>query len=516
MLEDYTHLADGLLALYEATFDERWFATARALMDRVLARFADPAGGFFDTADDHERLVTRPKDVQDNAVPSGNAMAAQVLLRLAAWTGEGRVPRCGRARDADRRAVRRRAIRPGFAQWLSAMDLALAPAVEVAIVGDPDDAGDRGAARRGRERGFRPNQVVAVSADPGASVVPLLADRVAIDGRPTAYVCRGFVCRLPVTDAERLARDAARGRAVTEPGRGPAGGDRRPAALRAGPAWRSCWAAGRRRWRSPRTSTSSRAAGSTRPTPTRAWSRGPSSRPRTRRRALGGDLPPTEAIAAFIAAIRESFEEAGVLLADVGPGSSPGALRAARAALVGGEIGFQALAAQLDLTLRTDLARPALALGDAAIDCPRRFDARFFAAELPDGARASFEGDEVVEHAWLRPADALEAMADGRLAMWLPTSTTLQQLEHVRAFEEVRARLAPGRSAQVEVDEVGRGRDPDRHAGRWRRRRPARLRLSRRPALVRARRSGRPDGPGARTGDRAGRRSAAARSGRSR
>ena len=84
VLEDYTHLADGLLALYEATFDERWFTVARGLMDRVLARFADPAGGFFDTADDHERLVTRPKNVQDNAVPSGNATAARVLLRLAA------------------------------------------------------------------------------------------------------------------------------------------------------------------------------------------------------------------------------------------------------------------------------------------------------------------------------------------------------------------------------------------------------------------------------------------------
>ena len=100
VLEDYTHLADGLLALYEATFDERWFTVARDLMDRVLARFADPAGGFFDTADDHERLVTRPKDVQDNAVPSGNAMAARVLLRLAAWTGEGRY------RDAAERALR--------------------------------------------------------------------------------------------------------------------------------------------------------------------------------------------------------------------------------------------------------------------------------------------------------------------------------------------------------------------------------------------------------------------------
>jgi len=80
VLEDYTHLAEGLLALYEATFDERWFTIARGLVDRILARFEDNAGGVFDTADDHERLVTRPKDPQDNAIPSGGAMAATVLL----------------------------------------------------------------------------------------------------------------------------------------------------------------------------------------------------------------------------------------------------------------------------------------------------------------------------------------------------------------------------------------------------------------------------------------------------
>ena len=126
VLEDYADLAEGLLALYEATFDERWFVVARALMDRVLARFADPAGGFFDTADDHERLVTRPRDPQDNAVPSGNAMAATVLLRLAAWTGEGRY------RDAAELALRTvtgyvARYPTGFAQWLVAMDFALAP-----------------------------------------------------------------------------------------------------------------------------------------------------------------------------------------------------------------------------------------------------------------------------------------------------------------------------------------------------------------------------------------------------
>ena len=150
-------------------------------MDRVLAHFADPAGGFFDTADDHERLVTRPKDVQDNAVPSGNAMAARVLLRLAAWTGEGRY------RDAAERAIR--SVVPfvtryptGFAQWLSAMDLALAPVVEVAIVGEPGDAATAALLAETR-RGFRPNQVTAVAADPAASAIPLMAERVAIDGR---------------------------------------------------------------------------------------------------------------------------------------------------------------------------------------------------------------------------------------------------------------------------------------------------------------------------------------------
>ncbi|HEX6867574.1 MAG TPA: thioredoxin domain-containing protein [Candidatus Limnocylindrales bacterium] len=202
VLEDYAHLADGLLALYETSFDEESFEKARRMMDRVLEHFADPAGGFFDTADDHERLVTRPKDVQDNAVPSGNAMAARVLLRLAAWTGEARY------RDAAERALR--VVVPfveryatGFAQWLSAMDFALAPAVEVAIVGEPGDPAV-GSLLAEVRHGFRPNQVVSVAADPAASTVPLLDDRVAIGGVATAYVCRGFVCRLPVTDATAL------------------------------------------------------------------------------------------------------------------------------------------------------------------------------------------------------------------------------------------------------------------------------------------------------------------------
>jgi uncharacterized protein YyaL (SSP411 family) len=210
ILEDHADLADGLLALYVATFDERWFTTARALMDRVLARFADPAGGWFDTGDDHEQLVTRPKDVQDNAVPSGNAMAAGVLLRLAAWTGEGRY------RSAAERALR--TVVPfvaryptGFAQWLAAIDLALSPVAEVAIVGRPDDPATRALVVEATA-GYRPNQVTAAAADDAAaagSTVALLHDRLAVDGRATAYVCRAFACRLPVSDPAGLAAQLA-------------------------------------------------------------------------------------------------------------------------------------------------------------------------------------------------------------------------------------------------------------------------------------------------------------------
>jgi glyoxylase-like metal-dependent hydrolase (beta-lactamase superfamily II)/8-oxo-dGTP pyrophosphatase MutT (NUDIX family) len=166
--------------------------------------------------------------------------------------------------------------------------------------------------------------------------------------------------------------------------------------------------------------------------------------------AIGGDLPPAQALAAFIAVIREAFEEAGVLLADV-PGGSRKGLGAARAALVGGEIGFPELAEQLDLNLRTDLL-VSLSRWVTPPGYPRRFDARFFAAELPAGAAASLEGDEVVEHEWLRPSEALAAMADGRIGLWLPTSSTLQQLEHVDGFTAIRERLATGTLAEILVD----------------------------------------------------------------
>ena len=202
VLEDYADLADGLLALYEATFDERWFVTARELADTILDQFVDPAGGFFDTADDHETLVTRPKDPQDNAVPSGGSMATRVLLRLAALTGDGRYA------GAAERALA--TVSPflgryptGFANWLSAAELEVGGIVELAIVGPRGDPATQALLAVARADG-RADLVVAVSAEPDRSAVPLLADRAALGGRPTAYVCRGFACRLPVTEPAAL------------------------------------------------------------------------------------------------------------------------------------------------------------------------------------------------------------------------------------------------------------------------------------------------------------------------
>ncbi|HEV8280234.1 MAG TPA: MBL fold metallo-hydrolase [Candidatus Limnocylindrales bacterium] len=164
--------------------------------------------------------------------------------------------------------------------------------------------------------------------------------------------------------------------------------------------------------------------------------------------ALGGDLSGTDALAAHIAAIREAFEEVGLLLADVGV---PGDLVSARRRLLESAGSFPEVAASLDLRLRTDRLVPLSRWVTPPI-LDRRFDARFFVAAAPDAADVSLVGDEVVAHAWHRPIDALESMASGDLAMWLPTSTTLTQLVHATSIHEIREHLAPGRLGTVEVE----------------------------------------------------------------
>jgi hypothetical protein len=202
VLEDHANLAEGLLALHQATCDERWYVESVALVELILARFANPAGGFFDTADDAERLIVRPRDVQDNATPSGGSMTATVLLRLTALSGDPRYRAAATSALADVGPYLARHP-TAFAQWLIALELAHASITEVAIVGDPTD-GDVERLLAVASRGHHPFRVLAASATPGASAVPLLHGRFALRDRATAFVCVRFACRQPVHEPEAL------------------------------------------------------------------------------------------------------------------------------------------------------------------------------------------------------------------------------------------------------------------------------------------------------------------------
>jgi len=205
-LEDYAFLADGLLALYEATFEPRWFAEARALMDSAIPLFIDEQNaGFFDTGSDAEALISRPKDIMDNATPAGNSVAVDVLLRLAAFTGEQTYRK--RADDYLQPLADVMAQHPqAFGYVLGALDFALSPSKEIAILGPLATDGTL-ALLEVTNKQYLPNSVLAyyVPGDTQAvQTVPLLADRPLKDDKATAYVCQNFVCQAPVNTAEEL------------------------------------------------------------------------------------------------------------------------------------------------------------------------------------------------------------------------------------------------------------------------------------------------------------------------
>lgn len=199
-LDDYANLAEGLLALYETTFAEKYFIVARELAEQILARFSDPRGGFFDTSDDHENLVVRPKDVQDNATPLGSAMATLVLFKLAAYTGDARYSDAAEVAVAPLQPALAQAP-TGFAWWLCALDFGITPPKEIAILGD--DAQPLLDVVFGE---YRPNEVVAWKRAGADSAIPLLEGREMLHGKASAYVCENFSCQMPGTDPEVLAR----------------------------------------------------------------------------------------------------------------------------------------------------------------------------------------------------------------------------------------------------------------------------------------------------------------------
>jgi len=197
-LEDYANLADGLIELYQVSGEEKYLAEAKLLADAMISEFWDAEnGGFFFTSNDHEELIVRNKDFFDNATPSGNSAAADVLLRLSKFYGEEKYERF--ATTVLRLAASQLKRYPqGFGRTLAAMEFYNARIKEIVIVGDRGNELESAVSRM-----FLPNAVIALVSKP-ISGLPLTADKAPIDNQATAFVCENFVCQRPVTDLEGL------------------------------------------------------------------------------------------------------------------------------------------------------------------------------------------------------------------------------------------------------------------------------------------------------------------------
>ncbi|WP_375487370.1 thioredoxin domain-containing protein [uncultured Jatrophihabitans sp.] len=198
VLEDHGDLADGLLALHQVTADPRWSTAAGDILNVALGHFGAEDGGLYDTADDAEQLLRRPRDPTDNATPAGSSSVAAALLAYSALTGSGM--HRGAAESVVAVVADVAVTQPRFFGWtLAVAEGLLAGPVQVAVVGEGGD----GALTRAAVR-HRPPGAVVVSAEPDTAGLPLLADRPLVGGSAAAYVCRGMVCDLPVTTTDDL------------------------------------------------------------------------------------------------------------------------------------------------------------------------------------------------------------------------------------------------------------------------------------------------------------------------
>ncbi|MEP0846939.1 MAG: thioredoxin domain-containing protein [Phycisphaerae bacterium] len=211
-LTDYAAMIEALIELYEATFERSWLEQALELNAAAMRRFYDlDEGGFFFTADDHEPLLARAKDVRDGATPSGNSVQLMNLLRLSAMTGDAAL------REAAERTIRHVAphvaARAGMAErFLAAVEFARLGPVEVAIAGDPALPATQALLRAVRES-YLPNRIIMLAdpADPSSAFPsPLLMDRPLVNGQPAAYVCRNYTCLRPATSAAELTAQLSR------------------------------------------------------------------------------------------------------------------------------------------------------------------------------------------------------------------------------------------------------------------------------------------------------------------
>lgn len=198
-LEDYACLIEGLLELYQTTFETRYFSAAWSLTEMVLKHFSADDGGFFDTSDDHEKLIARPRALQDNATPAGNTLIAKVLLMLSAYTGDLRYESAA-VGVLSKLSSAMGQYPLAFGEGLNALSMLVRGLDEVAIIGDAPGLMEV------LNSGFRPFTLRAFSPDDvwEKGIPPLLTHRGKVDGQSTAYVCRNLVCQRPVTSPDAL------------------------------------------------------------------------------------------------------------------------------------------------------------------------------------------------------------------------------------------------------------------------------------------------------------------------
>ena len=208
-LEDYAFLVDGLISLYEATFDRRWLDEARFFGDRIPELFRDDGDeALYDTGSDHDRLIVRPRDLFDNAVPCGNSGAAMALLRLGVHTGDSKYQEIAVSALRSVADLMQR-VPNGFAWWLCALDFQLARVQEVVVMGAQDDP-DTSRLLETARSGFAPNRIYAGAGVPSDDErFPLLAGKDLIGGKATAYLCENYACLAPTTDPAEFARQLA-------------------------------------------------------------------------------------------------------------------------------------------------------------------------------------------------------------------------------------------------------------------------------------------------------------------
>jgi uncharacterized protein YyaL (SSP411 family) len=219
VLEDHAALVEALLALHQATGEARWLTEARTLLDTTLEHFAEVGddgaytGRFWDTADDAETLVTRPREVTDGATPCGSSLLAGALLTASVLVDPAAAPRYRELADAAVTGIG--GLLPRHARfaggWLAVAEAAAHGPLQVAVVAGDDTEGRAGRDRLAETaRRQAPGGSVVVAGEPDADGVPLLADRPLVDGAAAAYVCRGFVCDRPRTAPDDLAAALAR------------------------------------------------------------------------------------------------------------------------------------------------------------------------------------------------------------------------------------------------------------------------------------------------------------------